>query len=57
LLEGFFYLKLNAHVKNDTGSFACNKRLFITRGMNQKINNPDIWNNPEWVKSLGERAE
>lgn len=27
------------------------------RGLNQKINNPDIWSNPEWVKSLGKRAE
>lgn len=27
------------------------------RGMNQKIHNPDIWSNPEWVKSLGKKAE
>lgn len=71
----FFYLKLDANVKKNIGSFAeptefliqsLNGRLIIVdwyssgkdsydstvRGESQIINNPNIWNNSEWVKNL-----
>ncbi|MFF2015769.1 hypothetical protein [Paenibacillus sp. NPDC058177] len=74
----FFYLKLDARVEKDVGSYAeateflvqvLNGRLVIVdwytngkdsydaivRGENQTINNPDIWNNSEWVNKLADR--
>lgn len=74
----FFYLKLNARVKNASGSFAepteflvqsIDGKLmivdwysngkdsydFTVRGENQTIDNPNIWNNNEWVEAINSR--
>lgn len=71
--KSFFYLKLDARVQKDVGSFAeptefliqsLNEKLVIVdwytsgkdsydstvRGENQIIDNPEIWNNSEWIK-------
>lgn len=73
--EGYFYLKLSAHVEKYIGGFAeptefivqnVNGRLviadwytnrkdsydFTARDGVRAINNPDIWNDEEWVKKL-----